>query len=151
MEARKKELEESLAQVQNPLKSIMQDMERDLELNQNFFLGDNINHKENVISNQKIISKKTIKKCGNKNYSPIKVKLRNFVTNISYNCLKRVDFDNASFVIDCYTYVLFNLNLFFLEQKSDDKSDREYIKTLWNYLFPNNFYIYICRNDNFFT
>ena len=113
MEATKKELEQSLAQVQNPLKSIMQDMERDLELNQNFFLGSNVNHEEYVISNQKNISKKTIKKCGNKNYSPIKVRSRNFLTNISYNCLKRVDFDNALFVIDCYTYVLFNLNLFF--------------------------------------
>ena len=61
----------------------------------------------------------------NKNYSPTKVKSRNFLTNISYNRLKRIDFDNASFIIDCYTYILINLNSFFLEQKFDNKSDRE--------------------------
>ena len=34
---KKRELEQSLAQAQNPLKSIRQDRETDLELNQNFF------------------------------------------------------------------------------------------------------------------
>ena len=24
---------------------------------------------------------------------------------------------------------------------------REYVKMMWNYLVPNEFYIYICRND----
>ena len=33
-----------------------------LELNKNFFLEDNVDHKQNVIDNQKIIPKKTIKK-----------------------------------------------------------------------------------------
>ena len=51
--------------------------------------------------------------------------------------------------MDCYTYILFNLNLFFLEQKFDDKNDRDFVETLWNYLVPNELYIYICRNDNF--
>ena len=63
--------------------------------------------------------------------------------------MKRIDCDNASFIIDCYSYILFSLNPFFVEQKFDDKSDREYFETLWNYLIPNKFYIYICRNDNF--
>ena len=45
---------------------------------------------------------------------------------------------------------MLNLNsFFFLERKFDDKRDTEYVETLWNYLIPNNFYIYICRNDNF--
>ena len=124
-------------------------MKRDLELKQTFFLGDNVDHKQNVICNQNIISKKTIKKRSNKKYSPSKVKSRNFLTNICYNRLKRIDFDNASFIIDCYTYILFNLNPIFLEQKFDNKSDREHVETLWNYPIPNKFYIYICRNDNF--
>ena len=38
----------------------------------------------------------------NKNYSLTKVKSRNFLNNISYNCLKNADFDNALFIIDCY-------------------------------------------------
>ena len=45
----------------------MQDMERDEDLNQNFFLDDNFDHE------QKFILKKAIKKRSNKNYSPKKV------------------------------------------------------------------------------
>ena len=90
-------------------------MERDLELNQNLFFGVNVDHEQNIISNQKIIPKKAIKnKRSNKSYSPTKVKSRNFLTNISYNRLKHIDFDNASFIIDCYTYILLDLNPFFL-------------------------------------
>ena len=142
-EARKKELEQSLAREENPLKSIMQNMGRDLELNQNFCLGNNVDYKHQKIS------KRTIKKCSNKNYSPSKVTSRNLLTNISYNRLKRIDFDNASFIIHCYTYILFNLHPFSLERKFDNKRDTGYVETLWNYVIPNNFYIYICRNDNF--
>ena len=117
----KKELGKSLAQAQNLLKSVMQDMEKDLELTQNFFLRNSIDHE------QKIVPKKTIKKCRNNNYSPTKVKSRSFLMNISYNRLKYIDFVNVLFIIDCYTYILFNLNPFFLERKFDDKSDREYV------------------------
>ena len=63
--------------------------------------------------------------------------------------MKSIDFDNASFIIDCFTYILFNLYPIFLELKFDNKNDRGYVETLWNYLVPNKFYIYICRNDNF--
>ena len=74
--------------------------------------------------------KKTIKKHSNKNYNPTKITSRNFLTNISYNHLISVNFVNAWFIIDFYTYILFNLNLFFLERKFDNKSDREYVGTL---------------------
>ena len=67
--------------------------------------------------------------------------------SISYNSLKSIDFDNASFIIDCSTYILFNLNLYFLEPKFDYESEREYVKMMWNYLVPNEFCIYIWRND----
>ena len=144
-EARRKELEQSSAQ--NPLNSLVQELEKDLGLNQHFFLGDNVDYEQN---NPKIIPKKSIKKRkSGKNYIPTKVKSRNFLRNISYNCLKSIDFDNAPLIIDYFTYILFNLNPFFLEQKFDDKSDTEYVKMFWNYLAPNEFYIYICRNDNF--
>ena len=70
IEARKKELEQSLEQVQNPLKGILQDMERALELNQSFFLDNNVDHEQTLF-----IPKKQLKKCkSGKNYSPIKVK-----------------------------------------------------------------------------
>ena len=72
IEARKKELEQS--SVQNSLNSVVQELEKALELNQNFFLGNNVDHKQN---NSKIIPKKTIKKRwekSGKNYGPTKVK-----------------------------------------------------------------------------
>ena len=120
-------------------------MERDLELNQNCFLCNNVVHEQKN-------PEKTVKKSHHKkNYNPTKVKSRNLLINISCNCLKNIDFDNASFIIDCYTYILFNLNPFFLERKFDEKTDREYVPTLWNYLIPNEFYVYICKNDNFLT
>ena len=124
----------------------MQEMERDLELNQHFFLCDN------VVQEQKNILEKTVKKSHHKkNYSQTKAKSRNFLTNVSYNRLKNIDFDNALFIIDCYTYILFNLYLFLLERKFDEKIDRDYVQTLWNYLIPNEFYVYICRNNSFVT
>ena len=84
-----------------------------------------------------------------KRYSPTKVKSRNFLTNVSYNCLKHFDLDNASFIIDYFTYILFNLNPFFLEQTFDIEYDRECVRMLWAYLVPNEFYIFIFKNDNF--
>ena len=53
IEARKKELEQSLAQ--NPLNKLVQELGKDLDLNQNFFLGDNVDHEQTVINDQKII------------------------------------------------------------------------------------------------
>ena len=38
----KKEQEQSLEQAQNPLKNLMQDMEWDIDLNQNSFLGNKV-------------------------------------------------------------------------------------------------------------
>ena len=92
---------------------------------------------------------KKSRKRNSKNYSPTKVKVQNFLTNLSYNRLKNVDFNNASCIIDWYTYILFKLNPFFLEQNIDDKNDWEERSTLWNNLISYKFYIYICRNDNF--
>ena len=68
MELRKRESEQSLIQEQNSLKNVLVDVERDLELNQNFFLGDNVDR-------GKIIPKREMRKNRNsKNYSTAKVK-----------------------------------------------------------------------------
>ena len=52
-EARKKELEQSLAQ--NPLNKLVQELGKDLDLNQKSFLGDNVDHEQTVINDQKVI------------------------------------------------------------------------------------------------
>ena len=132
-------------QEHNPLKNVLMNIKKDLELTQNFFLDNKANY-------EKIIPRKEMKKscnCNSKNYSPTKVKVQNFLTNISYNRLKNVGVNNASFIIDCYTYILLNLNPFFLERKLDENVNRDYVLTLWNYLIPCKFYIYIYRNDDF--
>ena len=54
---RKRELQQSLMQEQNQLKKVV-DIEKDLELNQNFFLGNNVDR-------EKIIPKKEIRKSCN--------------------------------------------------------------------------------------
>ena len=139
IEARKKELEQCL--VENPLNSLIQQL--DLELKQNFFLGDNVDHEQ---KDPKIILKKTIKKCKSEiNYSPTKVRSRNFLTNISYNCFNSIDFDNASFIISCFTCILLNLNPFFLSENLTMKATESMLRCCGTILF----HIYIFRNDNF--
>ena len=82
-------------------------------------------------------------------YSLTKVKSRNFLKNISYNHLKSINFDNVTFIIVCYTYIMLNLNPFFLEQKFEDKNDTEFAEMLQNYLILSELYIYIRRDGNF--
>ena len=36
-----------------------------------------------------------------------------------------------------------SINPFFPEQRFNNKSDREYVETLWNYLVSNDFFIFI--------
>ena len=56
---------------------------------------------------QTLLPRKTIKKNLRKKYSTTKIKLRNFLTNISYNRLKVKAYDNLSLVIDIYSFKLF--------------------------------------------
>ena len=50
VELRKKELEQSSVQDQNPLKNVLESMKRHLELNQDLFLGNNVDHEKIVPS-----------------------------------------------------------------------------------------------------
>ena len=65
------------------LKSITESLER--EVNQDFFSSNSVI--------KKIKKKKKIKKRSFNNYSPTKVKARNFLTNISYSRVKDEDFN----------------------------------------------------------
>ena len=58
-------------------------------------------------------------------------------------------FKKKKIVYYCFTYILFNLKRFFLEQKFDDECNRECVQMLWTYLIPSEFYIFICKHDNF--
>ena len=101
----KRELEQSLernTEKQNPLNNLVQGLKHKLELSQNFFLDNNLNCSQQQQQQEHFI--------------PTKIKSRNFLTNTSYNRFKHMDFNNASFIIDCFTNILVNLNSFSVEQ-----------------------------------
>ena len=99
------------------------------ELNQDIFLDD-----------------KAIKK-----YNNSKVKARNFLSNVSYNRITKLDYRNQNFVVDCFTFLILYLNPFYLERKFESNVEREFINVLWLFLMPNNLYDYIHQNDNMTT
>ena len=87
----------------------------------------------------------------NVNYSPTKVKAKNFLTNVSYNRIKNSDFGNRSFIIDSYSFILLYLNPFYLEKKFENILDREFVNVVWYLLIPNDFYNFISQPENFET
>ena len=125
-----------------PLKKIVDELEKEVnqQLNQDFSSNNNAVKK---------IAKKDIKKKRENNYSSAKVKARNFLTNVSYFRVKESDLKNRSFVIDCYTFIVLNLNPFYLERKFEKVEERQYIEMLWNVLMPNDFFVFICQNNNY--
>ena len=128
----------STVHIPNPLQKTMDRLQK--ELNRDFSSSDNV---------VKLIPKKKIHK--NVNYSPTKVKARNFLTNVSYNRIKNSDFENRSFIIDCYSFILLYLNPFYLERKFENILDREFVNAIWCLLMPNDFYNFISQPENFKT
>ena len=125
----------------NPLQKTMESLEK--ELNQNIYSSDNVIKK---------IPKKEIKQVrSTNNYSVTKVKARNFLTNVSYNRVKETDFQNRSFVIDCYSFIILYLNPFYLERKFENSIDRDYVNAMWNLMMPATLYNFIYQEENFKT
>ena len=115
------------------------------ELNLDILLNDNAVQKAPPLPTKKRPRKRS------NNYSPTKVKTQNFLTNVSYNRVKEENFNNKLFVNDCYGFILFYVDPFYLEQKFDTELDREYVNMLWYSVMPNLFYDFICRDDNYVT
>ena len=80
-----------------------------------------------------------------------KVKVRNFLTNVSYNRIAASDFQNNNFVIDCFTFMIIYLNPFYLERKFETVIEREFINVLWAFLMPERLYAYINLDNNLKT
>ena len=121
------EKSETVESVPFPLQMTMSQLQN--ELNQDIFLDD-----------------KAIKK-----YNNSKVKARNFLSNVSYNRITKLDYRNQNFVVDCFTFLILYLNPFYLERKFESNVEREFINVLWLFLMPNNLYDYIHQNDNMTT
>ena len=81
-------------------------------------------------------------------YGPTKVKARNSCN--SYKRVKDVDLTNDSFIIDCYTFILFYLNPFYLERKFKKCN---WQRKSWSVmaLFYADFYVFICKSEHFTT
>ena len=126
------------AHIPNPLQKTMEGLQK--ELNQDFSSSDNV---------VKLIPKK--KMCKNVNYSPTKVKAKNFLTNVSCNRIKNSDFENRSFIIDCYSFILLYLNQFSLERKFENILHREFVNVIWCLLMLNDSYNFISQSENFKT
>ena len=83
-----------------------------------------------------------------KPYNTPKIKLWNFLTNISYNGVKETDLFDRSFVLDVYLLTIKNINPFSLEQKIFDVKNRETIHMFWEDCNQLSFYKRICNPEN---
>ena len=104
------------------------------ELNRDIYLND----KEFLIKERK----------EKKKYSSTKVKARNFLTNISYNGIKNIDYENKTFVIDIFAYLILYFNPYSINGKFETEIERAYINILWSRLLPESFYTFVSKKDN---
>ena len=120
------------AKVNNPLSETMKSLEK--ELNRDIYLND----KELLIRERK----------EKKKYSSTKVKARNFLTNISYNGIKNNDYENKTFVIDIFAYLILYFNPYSINGKFETEIERTYVNILWSQLLPQSFYTFVSKKDN---
>ena len=83
-----------------------------------------------------------------KKYSSTKVKARNFLTNISYNGIKNKDYENKTFVIDIFAYLILYFNPYSINGKFETEIERSYVNILWSQLLPESFYTFVSKKDN---
>ena len=99
-----------------------------------------------IFSDDKDLKKQEKKE--KKKYSSTKVKARNFLTNISYNGIKSKDYENRTFVIDIFAYLILYFNPHNINGKFESDLERSYINILWSQLLPQNFYIFVAKREN---
>ena len=116
----------------NPLSETMKSLEK--ELNRDIYLDDK--------------DFKNIERKEKKKYSSTKVKARNFLTNISYNGIKSKDFENRTFVIDIFAYLILYFNPYSISGKFETELEKSYINILWSQLLPQSFYVFVSRKEN---
>ena len=70
------------------------------------------------------------------------------MTNISYNGIKNKDYENRTFVIDIFAYLILYFNPYNVNGKFETELERSYINILWSQLLPQNFYIFVAKKEN---
>ena len=105
---------------------------------------------ENTPVEKSIVKRNIIKYTATRiKYSPTRVKSRNFLSNISYTGISKVDFHNESFILDIYILLVKNLNPFSLQRKISGKFKQEVVYILRRECIPSEFYRQICQDENF--
>ena len=84
-----------------------------------------------------------------KPYTSSRIQCRNFLSNISYTCVKSEDFVDNNFTFDTITLITKNINPFSLERKIIDAKNRDVIYMLWDECIEKTFYKHICEKDSF--
>ena len=84
-----------------------------------------------------------------KKYSTNKIKSRNFLTNTSYNSLKKNDYENVSFIIDSFSFILLNFNSFTLERNFIKKDEKLFINLLWKKCILHDLLEFTKQKENF--
>ena len=98
----------------------------------------------------KIINRNKIKYTTNRiKFSSTRIKSRNFLSNISYTGIVKNAFYNENFILDVFVLLVKNLNPFLLNRKITDKTKHEMVYILWRECIPQEFYKYICEEQNF--
>ena len=110
-------------------------------------LSETMNSLEKELNLDIFLSDKDLKK-EKKKYSSTKVKARNFLTNISYNGIKEKDYENRSFVIDIFAYLILYFNPCNVNGKFETEFERAYVNILWSMLLPQNFFIFVSKKEN---
>ena len=70
------------------------------------------------------------------------------MTNISYNGIKEKDYENRSFVIDIFAYLILYFNPYNVNGKIETEFERAYVNILWSMLLPQNFFIFVSKKEN---
>ena len=142
-----KESEAALAYQSNLL---FQNMNQFVKKDQYFFLGNNVDQNQQkrkiILTRQSSFLRKRNSK---KLYSATKIESRNFLTCISYNRLKQKDYDNQSFVIDTFSYILLHFNPINLERKFFENDDKDYINVIWVKCMPKELLDFISQEYYF--
>ena len=134
----------SMIQSQSRLEQEQKDMETLLRTFTENIVDD---QQDQISKNDNVIPKKKVKR--RKNYSTIKVKTRNLLTNVSCRRFKQSDFHKNSLLIDILSFLVQNFNPINLERKLDVDKERGMIKFLWDNCIPHDFVRYMYKQENY--
>ena len=101
----------------------------------------------NFSQDNNAIPKKQMKR--RNDYSNIKVKIRNLLTNVSYRRFKQSDFNKKIFIVDILSFLVQNFDPINLDIKLDTDKECEMVKFMWDGCIPDEFVRYIYKHKNY--